>query len=60
MSLSNPYCNPLSHTISLQLSTGQSFIIDKDGAVLGRKVTNTIPLLMKVSCNSSGSVVVTV
>jgi len=30
------------------IPTGQSFIIDKDGAVLGRKATNTIPLLMKV------------
>lgn len=27
---------------------GQSFIIDKEGALLGRKVSNTIPLLMKV------------
>mmetsp|Transcript_80366 Transcript_80366/g.157687 ORF Transcript_80366/g.157687 Transcript_80366/m.157687 type:complete len:583 (+) Transcript_80366:91-1839(+) len=27
---------------------GQSFIIDKEGAMLGRKVSNTIPLLMKV------------
>jgi hypothetical protein len=28
---------------------GQSFIIDKEGALLGRKISNTIPLLMRVS-----------
>ena len=35
------------HTQSFS-NSGQSFIIDKDGAAIGRKISNTIPLLMKV------------
>jgi hypothetical protein len=32
----------------LRRKLGQSFIIDKEGALLGRKISNTIPLLMRV------------
>jgi hypothetical protein len=31
---------------------GQSFVIEKEGAALGRKTSNTIPLLMKVITES--------
>ena len=34
------------------LPVGHSFIVDKEGAMMGRKATNTIPLLMKVCCCS--------
>ncbi|KAJ1401286.1 hypothetical protein B484DRAFT_437866, partial [Ochromonadaceae sp. CCMP2298] len=34
--------------------TGQSFVIDKEGASLGRKATNSIPLLMKITTDNGG------